>query len=151
MNLATVSGADVRGATEIGAFDVTAPRLGRPWLVARRAGVEAVRPEAWDDFAKSCGASFKSSSGHLAGWRLKNISKYNIQQFEMFSIIRGEERKIGQCAIGKAVSGKSFFLDRLQLLPKDAPLWSLAMAAVLQAAGPGEYEYGWELNQHSCP
>lgn len=39
----------------------------------------------------------------------------------------------------------SVFIDRLQLLP-GAERWAQAMSEVLRQLGPGEFEYGWELN-----
>jgi hypothetical protein len=115
-------------------------------LVARRVSLWSIKGAEWDAFARACACSVKATRGHSAAWLLKNFLRYRLCLLEVFEESPAGLRKIGQCAIGRRRKGASLFLDRIQLLPADEPKWAEAMRAILQVAGPGEYEYGWELN-----
>ena len=114
-------------------------------IVAFETRPATVRAAVWDSFAQGCDCSARSSRAHAIAWMLKYRFKYRFRLFEIFAENAGVRRKIGQCALGLSKGG-NVFLDRIALLPDELGHWSSAMSAVLRAAGPGRFQYGWELN-----
>lgn len=120
--------------------------LATVWVVARPVRRRSILGGGWDRFAEVCGGSLKSTRAHLVGWQLKNLPNYRLRLFDLYALDSTPPRKIGQCALGFAKTGRHVFIDRLQLLPPEAGLWTRAMDAILSRCGAGAYEYGWEIN-----
>lgn len=104
-----------------------------------------IHPAQWDSFARQCKASGRSAYRHTQAWAVKHRLRSRLRRFELHIEGDGVRRKVGQCAIGQA-KHERIFLDRLQLLPDSSAMWKAAMAALLHAAGPGRYVYGWTQN-----
>lgn len=115
-------------------------------VVIRELRFSSVDDIAWDSFAAACECSVRSTRAQLGAWRLKHIFSHQLRMFELFRRTAGGELKFAQCALGVGRDGASIFLDRLQILPKDAALWAASIKAILTTVGPGRFQYGWELN-----
>lgn len=139
-------GDTVSAARDIGVVPVGQSHLAMVPVVARPVRRRSILGGDWDRFAEACSGSLKSTRAHLIGWQFKNLLNYRLRLFEIYAEDSTPPRKIGQCALGFAKAGRHFFLDRLQILAPEAGLWTRAVDAVLQQAGAGAYEYGWELN-----
>jgi hypothetical protein len=102
-----------------------------------------MRRDEWDNYSANCGATIRSTYSHTRAWALKHLMKSQIRTFQVFN--SESRRPIARAVLARS-AGESSFLDRLQLHSGDEHLWPAAMAAILRAAGPGQYRYGWELN-----
>ena len=101
---------------------------------------------AWDAFAMRSNASFKATHRNLSAWAMKNGPRYRLRLLDLCSAA-DRSAKIGQCAVAVSRFGKTnLILDGLQLLPSHCDCWADAMKAVLEAVGPGNFQYGWNLS-----
>jgi len=99
----------------------------------------ANEPDAWDDFAQGCAASYECAHTYLRTYARKN--RLRLRLFEIFVQEDGPPQKIGQCAVGVG-RVTSVFIGELQLLEQYSRFWTLAMTELLGHLGPGHYSYG---------
>lgn len=83
----------------------------------------ANEPDAWDDFAQQCAASYECAHTYLRTCARKN--RYRLRLFEIFVPEDGLLQKIGQCAVGVG-KVNSVFLGELQLLSRYSSFWTSA-------------------------
>jgi hypothetical protein len=99
--------------------------------------------QTWDRNAARSGASMRSAYAHLHGLRLKLLFRGVPKLFHIYLETDGQRTQIGQYTLIFRRDARVFY-DGLNLYPEHRGLWTAAMTAVLAAAGPGTYEYGWQ-------
>jgi hypothetical protein len=109
----------------------------------------AISADNWDDFAKSCDASFRCSYAGTHLWQFEHDIFSRVERLELFFQSGSDPIKIGQCAVGIGRS-RMVFSDTIQILPEFEQLWSDCMEAILRHLGPGLYQYGSEWTIAPC-
>lgn len=115
-----------------------------PQVEVKRLGWWSINAADWDEFARQCGGSIRATHSYATAWWVRHPFARSLKACEVR--LKGGGPPIAQCVVGISLGGERLFLDRLQLRPEHAHLWSSVMAAILADLGPGTYSYGWVLN-----
>jgi hypothetical protein len=108
-----------------------------------------VSAEQWDEFAKTCDASFRCSFAGVRLWQFEHDALSRIERLDIYLALSPTPIKIGQCAVGVGRRA-TVFTDTIQILPAFDSYFQRAMQAVLSHLGPGQYRYGSEWTIAPC-
>jgi hypothetical protein len=102
----------------------------------------------WNDFAMSCGASFRAAYRAALPWQFDYHFPLRLRRVSCYLEHHGQRKKIAQAAVGFSLQ-RRVFAEGLMLLPEHKTLWTAVMKAVLDHFGAGAYHYGspWSLEQ----
>ena len=91
----------------------------------------------------------RSSYAHLETLRLKILMPAGMETFIVWRSIGGQEERIGHFIVTRR-KGTRYFYDGVCLREQDQRYWADVVAMVLEAYGPGRFEYGWEWSLEPC-